>query len=49
MICMGSCPAARASLDPLSHIPAGKAPSTLPHASRVSCSEFLGGELHFSD
>jgi hypothetical protein len=38
-----SCPAAQASLHPFSRILAGKSRSNFPHASRVSCSELLGG------
>jgi len=38
-----SCPAARAMLHPFSRILAGKSRSNFPHASRVSCSELLGG------
>jgi hypothetical protein len=40
-----SCPAARATVDSFSRIPAGKSHSTFPHASRVSCSELLGSPL----
>jgi len=40
-----SCPAARATVDSFSRIPAGKSRSNFPHASRVSCSELLCG-LH---
>jgi hypothetical protein len=39
-----SCPAAQATLDPFSRNLAGKSRSNLPHASRVSCSELLGGD-----
>jgi hypothetical protein len=38
-----SCPAAQTTVDPFSRIPAGKARSNFPHASRVSCSELLDG------
>jgi hypothetical protein len=38
-----SCPAARATVDPFSRNLAGKTRSNFPHASRVSCSELLGG------
>jgi len=41
--CAGSCPAARATVAPLSRILAGKGCSSFPHASRVSCSELLDG------
>ena len=37
-----SCPAARATVDSFSRIPAGKSRSNFPLASRVSCSELLG-------
>jgi len=39
-----SCPAARASAHSLSRMLAGQASSNFPHASRVSCSELLGGQ-----
>jgi hypothetical protein len=38
-----SCPAAQALVDPWSRILAGKGRFNFPHASRVSCSELLGG------
>jgi len=38
-----SCPAAQATVDSFSHNFAGKSRSNFPHASRVSCSELLGG------
>ena len=38
-----SCPAARATAHPFSRILAGEARSNFPSASRVSCSEVLGG------
>ena len=38
-----SCPAARATAHSFSRILAGKSRSNFPHASRVSCSELLGG------
>ena len=38
-----SCPAARATVAPFSRNWAGKSRSNFPHASRVSCSELLGG------
>jgi hypothetical protein len=38
-----SCPAARATVDSFSRILAGKTRSNFPPASRVSCSELLGG------
>jgi hypothetical protein len=38
-----SCRAARAKVPSFSRILAGKAPANFPHASRVSCSELLGG------
>ena len=40
-----SCPAAQASAHPFSRNLAGKSRSNFPHASRVSCSELLGGHL----
>jgi len=40
-----SCPAARATAHSFSRIPAGNEPSNFAHASRVSCSELLGGFL----
>jgi len=39
-----SCPAAQALPRSFSRIMAGLSPSNFPHASRVSCSELLGGE-----
>jgi hypothetical protein len=41
-----SCPAAQAPVHPLSRNSAGQSPPHFPHASRVSCSELLGGELN---
>jgi hypothetical protein len=41
-----SCPAARATVDSFSHILAGKTRSNFPPASRVRCSELLGGATH---
>ena len=38
-----SCPAARATAHPFSRNLASEARSNFPHASRVSCSELLGG------
>jgi ribosome modulation factor len=38
-----SCPAAQAAVRSFSRILAGKTRSNFPHASRVSCSEWLGG------
>ena len=38
-----SCPAAQASVHSFSRILAGKARSSFPPASRVSCSELFGG------
>jgi hypothetical protein len=40
-----SCPAAQATLPPLYGNLAGNASSNFPLASRVSCSELLGGTL----
>jgi hypothetical protein len=41
-----SCPAAQATPHPFSHFSAGKSRTNFPHASRVSCSELLGGATH---
>jgi hypothetical protein len=41
----GSCTAAQAMPAPLYGILAGNASSNLPHASRVSCSEWLAAVL----
>jgi hypothetical protein len=38
-----SCPAAQATAHSFSRILAGDVGSNFPHASRVSCSELLGG------
>jgi hypothetical protein len=38
-----SCPAAQATAHSFSRNLAGKSRSNFPHASRVSCSELLGG------
>jgi hypothetical protein len=38
-----SCPAAQTTAHPFSHNLAGQSSFKLPHASRVSCSELLGG------
>jgi len=44
-----SCPAAQATLPPLYGNSTGNTSSNFPHASRVSCSELLGGRHVFSD
>jgi hypothetical protein len=41
-----SCPAARASPHSFSRNLAGMSRFIFPHASRVSCSELLGGDYH---
>jgi hypothetical protein len=43
-----SCPAAQVTAHSFSRILAGQARSNLPHASRVSCSEVLGGSRKHS-
>jgi len=46
---MGSCPAARATVDSFSRIPAGSTRSNFPHASRVSWSERLCENPEFAN
>ena len=41
-----SCPAAPATVDPFSRIPADESRSNFPHASRVGSIELLGGASH---